>query len=94
MRVTGVDGGWLYAVGDVTKRALLTHMGKYQGRVAGDVIAARAAGRPDDGPGMRAWADHDAVSRRWCSPTRRLVPSARRPGTHRTPASWTPTWVR
>ena len=61
MRVTGVDGGWLYAVGDVTKRALLTHMGKYQGRVAGDVIAARAAGRPDDGPGMRAWADHDAI---------------------------------
>ncbi len=61
MRVNGVDGGWLYAVGDVTHRALLTHMGKYQGRVAGDVIAARAAGRPDDEPGMRAWADHDAV---------------------------------
>ena len=61
LQVSSVDGGWLYAVGDVTKRALLTHMGKYQGRVAGDVIAARAAGRPDDGPGMRAWADHDAV---------------------------------
>jgi pyruvate/2-oxoglutarate dehydrogenase complex dihydrolipoamide dehydrogenase (E3) component len=61
MCVRSVPGGWLYAVGDVTRRALLTHMGKYQGRVAGDVIAARAAGRPDDGPGMRAWADHDAV---------------------------------
>jgi pyruvate/2-oxoglutarate dehydrogenase complex dihydrolipoamide dehydrogenase (E3) component len=61
LQVTSVPGGWLYAVGDVTRRALLTHMGKYQGRVAGDVIAARAAGRPDDGPGMRAWADHDAI---------------------------------
>ena len=50
-------GGWLYAVGDVTGRNLLTHMGKYQARVAGDVIAARAAGRPDDRPGMRASAD-------------------------------------
>jgi dihydrolipoamide dehydrogenase len=50
-------GGWLYACGDVTGRNLLTHMGKYQARVAGDVIAARAAGRPDDGPGMRALAD-------------------------------------
>jgi pyruvate/2-oxoglutarate dehydrogenase complex dihydrolipoamide dehydrogenase (E3) component len=52
-----VLGGWLYAVGDVTGRNLLTHMGKYQARVAGDVIAARAAGRPDDGPGLRALAD-------------------------------------
>ena len=29
---------WLYAIGDVTGRVLLTHMGKYQGRVAADVI--------------------------------------------------------
>ena len=50
-------GGWLYACGDITGRNLLTHMGKYQARVAGDVIAARAAGRPDDGPGLRALAD-------------------------------------
>ena len=50
-------GGWLYACGDVTGRNLLTHMGKYQARVAGDVIAARAAGKPDDGPGLRALAD-------------------------------------
>ena len=52
-----VLGGWLYAVGDITGRNLLTHMGKYQARVAGDVIAARATGKPDDGPGMRALAD-------------------------------------
>jgi pyruvate/2-oxoglutarate dehydrogenase complex dihydrolipoamide dehydrogenase (E3) component len=50
-------GDWLYAVGDVTGRNLLTHMGKYQARVAGDVIAARAAGKPDDLPGLRATAD-------------------------------------
>jgi pyruvate/2-oxoglutarate dehydrogenase complex dihydrolipoamide dehydrogenase (E3) component len=49
--------GWLYACGDVTGRNLLTHMGKYQARVCGDVIAARATGKPDDGPGMRALAD-------------------------------------
>ena len=35
---------WLYAVGDVNHRALLTHQGKYQARAAGDVIAARAKG--------------------------------------------------
>ncbi|MDE3133212.1 MAG: NAD(P)/FAD-dependent oxidoreductase [Acidobacteriota bacterium] len=29
---------WLYAVGDVNGRALLTHMGKYQGRIAADRI--------------------------------------------------------
>ena len=36
MRVGGRD--WLYAVGDVNGRSLLTHMGKYQGRLAGDHI--------------------------------------------------------
>jgi len=45
MRVLGADGGWLYAAGDVTHRALLTHMGKYQARICGDAIAARAHGR-------------------------------------------------
>jgi pyruvate/2-oxoglutarate dehydrogenase complex dihydrolipoamide dehydrogenase (E3) component len=41
MRAADVPAGWLYAVGDCNGRALLTHMGKYQGRVAGDVIAGR-----------------------------------------------------
>jgi len=45
MGVAGVDGGWLYAAGDVNHLALLTHMGKYQARVCGDAIAARAGGR-------------------------------------------------
>lgn len=44
MRVTAVGGGWLYACGDVNHLALLTHMGKYQGRICGDAIAARAKG--------------------------------------------------
>ncbi|MEU6014188.1 NAD(P)/FAD-dependent oxidoreductase [Streptomyces sp. NPDC047515] len=53
--VDGVDGAWLYAVGDINHRALLTHQGKYQARTAGDAIGARAAGVPlDDGP----WGDH------------------------------------
>ncbi|HTW99033.1 MAG TPA: NAD(P)/FAD-dependent oxidoreductase [Acidimicrobiales bacterium] len=39
LRVTTVPEGWLYAVGDVNGRALLTHMAKYQARVAVDTIA-------------------------------------------------------
>jgi pyruvate/2-oxoglutarate dehydrogenase complex dihydrolipoamide dehydrogenase (E3) component len=54
-------GDWLYAVGDINGRALLTHMGKYQGRIAGDVIAARADGRPVDGSRHRDVADHDMI---------------------------------
>ncbi|MGI8721405.1 MAG: FAD-dependent oxidoreductase, partial [Geodermatophilaceae bacterium] len=52
-RVTGVDGGWLYATGDVNGRRLLTHMGKYQARACGAAIAARARGEQVDGA---AWA--------------------------------------
>ncbi|ROZ99093.1 NAD(P)/FAD-dependent oxidoreductase [Gordonia sp. OPL2] len=52
---------WLYAVGDVNGRVALTHMGKYQGRVAGDVIAARAEGRSIDGSRYTASADRDAI---------------------------------
>lgn len=57
MRATGVPDGWLYATGDVNGRNMLTHMGKYQARVCGDVIAARANGLPDDLPAFRATAD-------------------------------------
>jgi dihydrolipoamide dehydrogenase len=38
---------WLYAVGDVSGDAPLTHWGKYAARLAGEQIAARAEGRPD-----------------------------------------------
>jgi dihydrolipoamide dehydrogenase len=61
MTVCGVDGEWLYAVGDITGRALLTHMGKYQARVCGDVIAARASGESTDARRYRATSDHGAV---------------------------------
>jgi dihydrolipoamide dehydrogenase len=50
LRVKAVEGSWLYAAGDLNHRALLTHMGKYQGRACGDVIAARARGVPVDHP--------------------------------------------
>jgi dihydrolipoamide dehydrogenase len=54
LRSTKVDAGWLYAVGDCNGRALLTHMGKYQARVAADVIHGRSAA---------AGSDHTAVPR-------------------------------
>jgi dihydrolipoamide dehydrogenase len=41
LRATGVEGGWLYAIGDVNGRAPLTHMGKYHGRIAADAILGR-----------------------------------------------------
>ncbi|MFH9821907.1 dihydrolipoyl dehydrogenase family protein [Streptomyces bobili] len=63
LRVTGSE--WLYAVGDVNQRALLTHQGKYQARIAGAAIAARASGTTDLDAGPwgahAATADHAAV---------------------------------
>jgi dihydrolipoamide dehydrogenase len=41
LRVPGHD--WLYAVGDINGRALLTHMGKYQAWVASEQILGRDA---------------------------------------------------
>jgi dihydrolipoamide dehydrogenase len=49
MRVGGRE--WLYAVGDVNGRALLTHMGKYQARVAADHILGKQVSATQDGPG-------------------------------------------
>ena len=60
--VTGSD--WLYAVGDVNHRALMTHEGKYQARIAGAAIVARAQGRGTDTGrwgAHAATADHAAV---------------------------------
>jgi pyruvate/2-oxoglutarate dehydrogenase complex dihydrolipoamide dehydrogenase (E3) component len=42
MRVPGHE--WLYVVGDANGRVLLTHMGKYQARLAADHILGRADG--------------------------------------------------
>ena len=54
LRAVDVAGGWLYAVGDVNARNLLTHMGKYQGRQAGAHIL---------GGDVSAWADNVAAPR-------------------------------
>jgi len=43
LRAVGVPGGWLYAVGDCNGKAPLTHMGKYQARIAADVILGKDA---------------------------------------------------
>jgi dihydrolipoamide dehydrogenase len=56
LRVQGVDGDWLYAVGDVNGRNLLTHMGKYQARLCGDLIVRRSRGE-EPGDALRARAD-------------------------------------
>jgi pyruvate/2-oxoglutarate dehydrogenase complex dihydrolipoamide dehydrogenase (E3) component len=64
LRVVGDDetlpaDGWLYAAGDVNRRVLLTHQGKYQSRAVGDVIVARAKGEAvQDG----AWGRHVATA--------------------------------
>jgi dihydrolipoamide dehydrogenase len=47
LRVPGHD--WLYAVGDVNGRALLTHMGKYQARLAADAILGKEVRLRSDG---------------------------------------------
>ncbi|MDG4809770.1 NAD(P)/FAD-dependent oxidoreductase [Micromonospora sp. WMMD1120] len=58
LRVVG-GGGWLYAAGDVNRRVLLTHQGKYQARAVGDVIVARATGEAvEDG----RWGRHVATA--------------------------------
>jgi len=45
---------WLYALGDIAGLALLTHMGKYQGRLFGDILAGRD---------VEDIADHMAIPR-------------------------------
>jgi pyruvate/2-oxoglutarate dehydrogenase complex dihydrolipoamide dehydrogenase (E3) component len=48
LRVPGHD--WLYVIGDANGRALLTHMGKYQGRIVADRILGREVPLRSDGP--------------------------------------------
>ena len=49
LRATGVEGDWLYAIGDVNGRALLTHISKYHARVASDNILGKSAAATADG---------------------------------------------
>ncbi|MGI8413524.1 MAG: dihydrolipoyl dehydrogenase family protein, partial [Solirubrobacteraceae bacterium] len=48
LRVPGA--AWLYAIGDVNGRSLLTHAGKYQARIAADTILGEDAAASSDGP--------------------------------------------
>jgi len=48
LRVPGHEA-WLYAVGDINGRALLTHMGKYQARLAADAILGKEVQLRSDG---------------------------------------------
>ncbi|WP_433269938.1 dihydrolipoyl dehydrogenase family protein [Actinosynnema sp. CS-041913] len=57
-RVEGVE--WLYAAGDVTGRALLTHQGKYAARAVGTAILTDATS-PEPWTAPVATADHTAV---------------------------------
>ncbi len=67
---------WLYAIGDVNGRALLTHMGKYQARIAADHILGRKGARGDcDLKRIAAGHLHRAAGRR-----RRPARSSRREG--------------
>lgn len=43
MRVPGHD--WLYAIGDANGRTLLTHQGKYQGRIVADLVTGSGNAR-------------------------------------------------
>ena len=47
LRSTAHD--WLYAIGDVNGRSLLTHMGKYQARLAADAILGKSVEIRSDG---------------------------------------------
>lgn len=63
--VRGVDGDWLYALGDVNHKALLTHQGKYQARIAAAVIGARANNRSLD---TAPWSRHRATADEYAVP--------------------------
>jgi dihydrolipoamide dehydrogenase len=54
LSVEGVEGDWLFAVGDVNGRALLTHVGKYQARILGARLS---------GVDTRSWGDRVATPR-------------------------------
>ncbi|MEU6079070.1 NAD(P)/FAD-dependent oxidoreductase [Streptomyces sp. NPDC047108] len=59
-RVKAMDDGWLYAVGDANHRALLTHQGKYQARMAGGAISVRALDKEE--LDTRPWGAHVATA--------------------------------
>lgn len=52
LRVVGLP--WLYALGDVNGRALYTHMGKYQARIATDHLLGRPSAASHGADGQRS----------------------------------------
>jgi pyruvate/2-oxoglutarate dehydrogenase complex dihydrolipoamide dehydrogenase (E3) component len=64
LRVDGVP--WLYGVGDANGRRLLTHMGKYQARQAGNAIVARSRGQEAD---LGNWSPFVATADRRATPS-------------------------
>jgi pyruvate/2-oxoglutarate dehydrogenase complex dihydrolipoamide dehydrogenase (E3) component len=58
-QVRDIGDGWLYAMGDANHRALLTHQGKYQARMAAGAIVARATGQPVD---TALWGRHTTTA--------------------------------
>ena len=65
-RVQDVPAGWLYAVGDVAGKVLLTHQGKYEARMTGDAIAARAKGKLGDD--VEAWSPYASTANEFAVP--------------------------
>jgi dihydrolipoamide dehydrogenase len=64
MQVPGVP--WLYAMGDANGRRLLTHMGKYQARMGGAAIVARARGEEVS---LADWSPFVATAGRVATPS-------------------------
>jgi pyruvate/2-oxoglutarate dehydrogenase complex dihydrolipoamide dehydrogenase (E3) component len=62
LRVDGSD--WLYAIGDVNGRALLTHIGKYQGRICADHVLGKdvAASCDSAGPPRVIFTDPEVAA--------------------------------
>ncbi len=65
-RVQDVPAGWLYAVGDVAGKVLLTHQGKYEARMTGGAIAARAKGKLGDD--VEAWSPYASTANEFAVP--------------------------
>jgi dihydrolipoamide dehydrogenase len=61
-RAVAVEGGWLYAAGDVTGRTATTHQGKYDARVAGDAVAHRFGGHAADVDSAEPWSRFRATA--------------------------------
>lgn len=67
MCVKGVEGHWLYAIGDVNGRGCLTHTSKYQASIAANAIIARYESASEVGE-LRQWTDRMATADKYALP--------------------------